>query len=64
MNRQLIDYYKSQQTDLNFKLGYKEVTNTSFSKFIVDDAESIDDIRECDLLHFCAVYYGYTINRT
>jgi len=36
--------------DSNDKPKYKEVTNASFAKFIVDDREPIDDIIVCDLL--------------
>ena len=39
MNRLLIDYCKSRLTDSNYKPEYKEVTNASFAKFIVDVAE-------------------------
>ena len=38
MNRLLIDYYKSRLEDSNDKPEYKEVTNASFAKFIVDVA--------------------------
>ena len=59
MNRQLIDYCKSRLADSNYKPEYKEVTNASFAKFIVDVAECIDDIRECDLLPFGTTNYEY-----
>ena len=39
MNRLLIDYCKSRLADPNNKPEYKEVTNASFAKFIVDVAE-------------------------
>jgi len=39
MNRLLIDYCKSRLDVSNFKPEYKEVTNASFAKFIVDVAE-------------------------
>ena len=59
MNRLLIDYYKYRLTNPNYKPEYKEVTNASFAKFIVDVAECIDDIRECDLLPFGTTNYEY-----
>ena len=59
MNRLLIDYCKSRLDVSNFKPEYKEVTNASFAKFIVDVAECIDDIRECDLLPFGTTNYEY-----
>ena len=34
-------------TQYNNKLEYKEVCNATFAKFIVDGAESIEDIRGC-----------------
>ena len=39
MNKKLIDYCKSRLDVSNFKPEYKEVTNASFAKFIVDVAE-------------------------
>ena len=39
MNGLLIDYSKSQLSDSNCKPEYKEVTNASFAKFIVDVAD-------------------------
>ena len=36
-----------------------EVTNASFAKFIVDVAECVDDIRECDILPFGTTNYEY-----
>ena len=39
MNKLLIDYCKSRLTDSNNKPEYKEVTNASFAKFVVDVAE-------------------------
>lgn len=59
MNRLLIEYCKSRLADSNYKPEYKEVTNASFAKFIVDVAECIDDIRECDLLPFGTTNYEY-----
>ena len=59
MNRLLIDYCKSRLTDSNNKPEYKEVTNASFAKFVVDVAECVDDIRECDLLPFGTTNYEY-----
>lgn len=59
MNKFLIDYCKSRLTDSKYKPEYKEVTNASFAKFIVDVAECIDDIRECDLLPFTVINYEY-----
>lgn len=59
MNKLLIDYCKSRLSESNYKPEYKEVTNTSFAKFIVDVAECIDDIRECDLLPFGTTNYEY-----
>ena len=59
MNKFLIDYCKSRLTDSNYKPEYKEVTNASFAKFIVDVAKCIDDIRECDLLPFGTTNYEY-----
>ena len=59
MNRLLIDYCKSRLVNSNFKPEYKEVTNASFAKFIVDVAECVDDIRECDLLPFGTTNYEY-----
>ena len=59
MNRLLIDHSKSRLTDSNYMPEYKEVTNASFAKFILDVAECIDDIRECDLLPFGTTNYKY-----
>ena len=59
MNKLLIDYCKSRLADSNYKPEYKEVTNASFAKFIVDVAECIKDIRECDLLPFGTTNYEY-----
>lgn len=59
MNRLLIDYCKSRLADSNYKPEYKEVTNASFAKLIVDVAECINDIRECDLLPFGTTNYEY-----
>ena len=39
MNNLLIDYCKSRLADSSYKPEYKEVTNASFAKFIVDVAE-------------------------
>jgi len=39
MNKLLIDYCKSRLEDSNYNPEYKEVTNASFAKFIVDVAE-------------------------
>jgi len=41
MNKFLIDYCKSRLTNPNYKPEYKEVTNASFAKFIVDVADCI-----------------------
>ena len=38
MNRLLFDYCKSRLKDSDYKPEYKEVTNASFAKFIVDVA--------------------------
>lgn len=35
----IINYCKSRLSDSNYKPEYKEVTNASFAKFIVDVAE-------------------------
>lgn len=59
MNKLLIDYCKSRLADSNYKPEYKEVNNASFAKFIVDVAECINDIRECDLLPFGTTNYEY-----
>ena len=59
MNKLLIDYCKSRLTDSNNKPEYKEVTNASFAKFIVDVAECIDDVRECDIFPFGTTNYEY-----
>ena len=59
MNKFLIDYCKSRLTNPNYKPEYKEVTNASFAKFIVDVAECIDDIRACDLLPYGTTNYEY-----
>lgn len=40
----IINYCKSRLSDSNYKPEYKEVTNVSFAKFIMDVAECIDDI--------------------
>ena len=60
--RLLIDYCKSRLEDSNYKPEYKEVTNASFAKFVVDVAECVDDIRECDLLPFGTTNYEYEYN--
>ena len=59
MNKLLIDYCKSRLADSNYKPEYKEVTNASFAKFIVDVAECIDDVRECDIFPFGTTNYEY-----
>lgn len=59
MNRLLIDYCKSRLANSIYKPEYKEVTNASFAKYIVDVADCIDDIRECDLLPFGMTNYEY-----
>lgn len=59
MNKLLIDYCKSRLTDPNYKPEYKEVTNASFAKFVVDVAACIDDIREYDMLPFSMINYEY-----
>jgi hypothetical protein len=59
MNKLLVDYCKSRLSDANYKPEYKEVTNASFAKFIVDVAKCIDDIREYDLLPFGTTNYEY-----
>lgn len=48
MNKLLIDYCKYRLTNSNFKPEYKEVTNASFAKFIMDVAECIDELRVID----------------
>ena len=48
MNKLLIEYCKSRLTDSNYKQEYKEVTNASFAKFIVDVAECVDELRVID----------------
>ena len=50
MNSFFIDYCKSRLTDSKYKPEYKEVTNSSFAKFIVNLAEYIDDSVVCSLL--------------
>jgi hypothetical protein len=50
MNRLLIDYCKSRLTDSSYEPEYKEVTNESFAKYIVDVAECIAEIRACVLI--------------
>lgn len=59
MNKLLIDYCKSRLANSNYKPEYKEVTNASFAKYIVDVANCIDDIRECDILPFGTTNYEY-----
>lgn len=59
MNKLLIDYCKSRLANSNYKPEYKEVTNASFAKYIVDVADCIDDIRECDILPFGMTNYEY-----
>lgn len=63
MNRLLFDYCKSRLADSSNKSEYKEVTNASFAKFIVDMAECINDIRECDLLPFSTTNHEYVYIR-
>ena len=63
MNKRLIDYCKSRLSESNYKLEYKEVTNASFAKFIMDVAECIDDIRESDLLPFSTTNHEYVYIR-
>ena len=63
MNILLTDYCKSRLTISNNKLKYKNVTNASFAKFIVDVAECINDIRECDLLPFSTTNHEYVYIR-
>ena len=41
MNRLLVEYCKSRLADSDYKQEYKEVTNSSFAKFIVDVAECL-----------------------
>ena len=62
MNKLLIDYCKSRLANSNYKPEYKEVTNASFAKYIVDVADCIDDIRECDILPFGMTNYEYEYN--
>ena len=62
-NRLLIDYCKSRQADSNYMSESNEVTNASFAKFIVDMAECINDIRECDLLPFSTTNHEYVYIR-
>ncbi len=50
MNILLTDYCKSRLTISNNKLKYKNVTNASFAKFIVDVKECIEDSVICFLL--------------
>ena len=59
MNKFLIDYCKSRLTNPNYKPEYKEVTNASFAKYIVDVAKCVNDIRKCDILPFGTTNYEY-----